>query len=243
MVAPSIAASPSVATDAMDAEGDATRAAAVETGAALAATPPPRRDAIRVDLQVIADMVAPGARVLDVGCGDGALLDYLAHFKQVDGRGIELSQAGVNACVRAGLSVVQGDADTDLKDYPADAFDHVILSQTLQATRDPRGVVEQLVRIGRHAIVSFPNFGHWRVRWHLLARGRMPVTESMPRQWYSTPNIHLCTIWDFTTLCEEMGVVVERAVSITRRGQARHMRSLRLANLTGEHGLFVLRRE
>jgi methionine biosynthesis protein MetW len=214
-------------------------AEATATGATRLA----RRDAIRVDLQVIADVVAPASRVLDVGCGDGALLDYLVHFKQVDGRGVELSQAGVNACVRAGLSVVQGDADTDLKNYPDGAFDYVVLSQTLQATRDPRGVVQQLVRIGKHAIVSFPNFGHWRVRWHLLSHGRMPITESMPLQWYDTPNIHLCTIWDFTLLCEEMGVVIERAVSITRRGQARHMRSLRLANITGEQGLFVLRRE
>ncbi len=136
--------------------------------------------AIRVDLQHIADMVAPGSRVLDVGCGDGALLDYLVHFKQVDGRGIELSQAGVNACVGVGLSVIQGDADTDLAGYPSDAFDYAILSQTLQATRDPKGVLDQLVRIARRAIVSFPNFGHWRMRWHLLTQGTMPVTPSLP---------------------------------------------------------------
>ena len=123
---------------------------------------------------------AAAARVLDVGCGDGALLDYLVHFKQVDGRGIELSQAGVNACVGVGLSVIQGDADTDLADYPSDAFDYAILSQTLQATRDPKGVLDQLVRIARRAIVSFPNFGHWRMRWHLLTRGTMPVTPSLP---------------------------------------------------------------
>src|SRR5258706_10283487 len=123
---------------------------------------------IRVDLQNIADMVAVKSRVLDIGCGDGTLLDYLVHFKHVDGRGIEISQAGVNACVGVGLSVIQGDADTDLVDYPTAAFDYAILSQTLQATRDPKGVLAQLVRIARHAIVSFPNFGHWRMRWHLL---------------------------------------------------------------------------
>ncbi|HEX5644349.1 MAG TPA: methionine biosynthesis protein MetW, partial [Erythrobacter sp.] len=130
------------------------------------------RRSIRIDLQLIADMIEPNSRVLDVGCGDGALLEYLVHFKQVDGRGVEISQAGVNACVARGLSVVQGDADTDLKDYPADAFDHVVLSQTLQATHQPRAVLEHLVRIGRRAIVSFPNFGHWRVRWHLATIGR-----------------------------------------------------------------------
>ena len=123
---------------------------------------------IRVDLQLIADMVQPGGRALDVGCGDGALLDYLVHFKQVDGRGIELSREGVNECVTKGLAVIQGDADTDLADYPDDAFDYVILSQTLQATRAPRVVLEHMLRIGRHGIVSFPNFGHWKIRLQIL---------------------------------------------------------------------------
>jgi len=179
--------------------------------------------------------------VLDIGCGDGELLYHLVHEKQVDGRGIELSQAGVNACVSHGLSVIQGDADTDLKNYPSGAFDYVILSQTLQATRDPRGVMAQLVRIGRRAIVSFPNFGHWRVRWHLLTKGRMPVTNSLPLKWYNTPNIHLCTILDFAALCEELGIVVERALIINGDGRASEIRSLRRANLLGEQGMFLLR--
>ncbi len=202
-----------------------------------------RHGDIRVDLLLIADMVATGARVLDIGCGDGALLDYLAHFKQVDGRGMELSQAGVNACVSHGLSVVQGDADIDLKDYPSDAFDYAILSQTLQATRDPHGVVGQLARIGRRAIVSFPNFGYWRVRMHLLTQGRMPVTAALPLHWYDTPNIHLCTILDFVELCREAGVTIERGIAITAAGKASPIRSLRLANFTGEQALFLLKRE
>jgi methionine biosynthesis protein MetW len=197
---------------------------------------------IRVDLQLIADMIEPGSRVLDVGCGDGTLLEYLAHFKQVDGRGVEISQAGVNACVSRGLSVVQGDADTDLKDYPTNAFDYVVLSQTLQATRHPRAVLEDLARIGRRAIVSFPNFGHWRVRWHLAAHGRMPETELLPARWYETENIHFCTIADFIALCDDLAVDVERAIAITANGAPQRIHSLRLANLFGEQALFLLKR-
>lgn len=197
---------------------------------------------IRIDLQLIAEMIAPKSRVLDVGCGDGALLDYLVHAKGVDGRGVEISQAGVNACVTQGLSVIQGNADTDLKDYPSDAFDYIVLSQTLQATRKPHQVLKQLVRIGRRGIVSFPNFGHWRVRWQLLTRGRMPVTDSMPLQWFDTPNIHFCTILDFMGLCEELGIIVEQGTAISRRGHPSPIRSIGAANLFGEQGLFLLRR-
>jgi methionine biosynthesis protein MetW len=197
---------------------------------------------IRIDLQLIADMIAPRSRVLDVGCGDGALLDHLVHAKQVDGRGMEISQAGVNASVAHGLSVIQGNADTDLQDYPSDAFDYVVLSQTLPATRKPHQVLRQLVRIARHAIVSFPNFGHWRVRWQLLSRGRMPMTDSMPLQWFDTPNIHLCTILDFIELCGELGIVVDKGMSISRSGKPSPIRSIGLANLFGEQGLFLLRR-
>jgi methionine biosynthesis protein MetW len=203
---------------------------------------PQDKGAIRIDLLHIADMVAAGSRVLDVGCGDGALLDYLVHFKQVDGRGIELSQAGVNACVGVGLSVIQGDADTDLAGYPSDAFDYAILSQTLQATRNPKEVLEQLVRIARRAIVSFPNFGHWRMRWHLLTQGTMPVTPSLPAAWHATPNIHLCTIRDFLQFCAAEGIGIERAIAIDALGHAAPIRSWRLANLTGEQGLFLLSR-
>jgi len=197
---------------------------------------------IRADLQLIADMIEPGARVLDIGCGDGALLEHLVYVKQVTGRGIELSQDGVNACVSRGLSVIQGDADTDLVDYPAGAFDYAILSQTLQATHDPRHVLEQLVRIGRRAVVSFPNFGHWRMRLSLLCRGRMPVTDVLPASWHETPNIHLCTIRDFQALCDELGVTVERALSLDASGRAAPWQSLRLANLLGQSALFLLRK-
>src|SRR4051812_38110754 len=164
----------------------------------------------RVDLVVVAEMVAPGAKVLDVGCGDGELLQLLAERRGVDGRGIELSREGVNECVAKGLAVIQGDADTDLVDYPDDAFDYVILSQTLQATRRPRYVLEQMLRIGNRAIVSFPNFGHWRMRLQLLLLGRMPTTDNLPYSWYDTPNIHFCTIKDFRQLCLDIGANMTR---------------------------------
>ena len=198
----------------------------------------------RRDLEIIADMIDEGSRVLDVGCGNGALLDYLGRNKGVDGRGIELSQAGVNACVAHGLSVIQGDADTDLEHYPDDAFDFVVLTRTLQATRNPRDVVSHLVRIGRHAIVSFTNFGHWRVRIEIMFGGRMPVVGEDGASWYDTPNIHLCTIGDFSTLCDDLGLRVQRALSLSHSGSARELKSVgAAANIRGEEAIFVLTRE
>jgi methionine biosynthesis protein MetW len=198
---------------------------------------------LRGDLRLVADMIESGARVLDIGCGDGELLSFLTQQKRVDGRGMELSQSGVNACVRHGLSVIQGDADHDLEDYPSDGFDYVVLSQTLQATRQPRRVIEQLVRIGRRAIVSFPNFGHWRIRLSLLAKGRMPITPVLTQAWYDTPNIHLCTILDFLALCDELGVVIERSITLDRVGLPYRLNPRGgLANLLAEQALFLLRR-
>src|SRR6266705_887790 len=167
----------------------------------------------RFDHLLVCEMVAPSARVLDVGCGDGELLRLLSETRRVDGRGIELSREGVNECVAKGLAVVQGDADTDLADYPNDAFDYVILSQTLQATRHPRQVLEHMLRIGARAIVSFPNFGHWRIRLQILFDGRMPRTDNLPDTWYDTPNIHFCTIKDFRDLCLVAGARMEKAVA------------------------------
>jgi methionine biosynthesis protein MetW len=198
---------------------------------------------LRPDLALIAEMVEPRARLLDVGCGDGALLKYLSQAKQVDGRGIELSQAGVNICVGQGLSVVQGDADTDLKDYPTGGFDYAVLSQTLQATRRPRDVLEDLLRIGRRAIVSFPNFGHWRVRLHLMFEGAMPETERLPEPWYQTANIHLCTIRDFVRLCESTQIGIERALWVGAQGKPHPFAGQnRTANLFGEQAVFLLSR-
>jgi methionine biosynthesis protein MetW len=198
-------------------------------------------DELRRDLRLIAEMIEPGSRVLDIGCGDGALLAYLAREKAVDSRGIELSQSGVNACVRHGLSVIQGDADRDLAAFPDGAFDVVVLSQTLQATRQPRQVLEELLRIGKRAIVSFPNFGFWHIRLSLFLRGRMPVTELLHNRWYDTPNIHLCTIRDFVGLCDELGTRIERSLTLDRHGRPFTLDPRgSLANLLAEQGVFVL---
>jgi methionine biosynthesis protein MetW len=198
----------------------------------------------RVDHLLIAQMVAPGSRVLDVGCGDGALLQLLADTKEVDGRGIEVSRERVNACVARGLSVIQGDADRDLDDYPDGAFDYAILSLTIQATRHPKAVLEQLLRIGRRAIVSFPNFGHWRVRSQLLLTGRMPVNEHLPDSWYVSPNAHLCTIKDFVDLCRVVDARVERAVAFNSWGrQLGTWIPLTAHNMLGEKAVFMLARK
>ncbi len=201
---------------------------------------PPR---LRVDLQQVADLVPSGSRVLDVGCGDGTLLAYLTMFKNVDGRGLELSMARVRAAVAHGLPVIQGNLETDLRDYPNNAFDYVVLSQTLQATHNPRLVIEELLRIGRRAIVSFPNFGHWRVRLSVVFGGRMPVTPTLSDAWFDTPNIHLCTIHDFVDLCRIMGIRIEVGFALDALGERRGFAATsRRANLFSEQALFVLTR-
>lgn len=197
---------------------------------------------LRPDLRLIVGLVEPGTRILDIGCGNGDLLSVLRTRRKVDGRGVELSMEGVHACVSRGLSVIQGDADTDLVNYPAEAFDYAILSQTLQAVYDPRGVLENLVRIARYGIVSFPNYGYWRVRMGLMARGRMPLTAGAGHQWWDTPNIRACTVADFTDLCNEMGITIERAIAVLRSGRSVTTRPGGFANFLAEQAVFVLSR-
>lgn len=210
----------------------------------------------REDLRAIAELVEPGSRVLDIGCGDGELLALLAETRSVDARGMELSQRRVNEAVARGLSVVQGDADVDLGAYPDDGFDTVILSRTIQATRAPEAVLREMLRIGRRVIVSFPNFGHWRNRMQLMFGGHMPVTEFLDYAWYETPNIHFCTVSDFLDLSEIVDARLECALAFTARGRplplanrvAHEGRAARGAplwtiNLFAEQALMVLRRD
>ncbi len=195
----------------------------------------------REDFKEILRLVRPGARVLDVGCGEGALLELLEREKGVDGRGIEISAAGVSACLARGLSVMQGDADRDLAEFPAKAFDYAVLSQTLQAVREPKTVLSNLIRLADRAIVSFPNFGHFRVRLGLLTTGRMPETKLLREPWWSTPNIHLCTLRDFTALCEDLDVKIEAATALSEGRPARPMDpSKPWENWLAESALFLL---
>lgn len=195
---------------------------------------------LRRDLGLISDWITPGARVLDLGCGDGTLLAYLEQTKNVRGYGLEIDADNVIACVAAGVNVLQLDLDAGLQQFESNSFDFVVMSSALQEVRRPDQLIDEMLRIGRDSIVTFPNFGHWRTRLLLGVRGIMPVSGTLPNQWYDTPNIHLCTVRDFETLC------AEKQVEIVRRHVVNHahhsnigMRTL--PNLLGEIALYQLR--
>lgn len=198
---------------------------------------------LRPDLAVIASLIRPNARVLDVGCGDGELLGWLRDHKLVDGRGIEIDQQMVHRAITHGIPVIQGDVMSDLPHYPAQSYDYVILSQALQAMADPVAVLNQLVRIGKQAIVSVPNFGHWKNRLYLALFGKMPVTKTLAYQWYDTPNIHFCTITDFVILAEQLGITIEDRIVVDTVGHKTKFSGRgRMANLFGQQGVFLLRK-
>ncbi|MDO8410671.1 MAG: methionine biosynthesis protein MetW [Phenylobacterium sp.] len=200
--------------------------------------------ALREDFKEILRLVRPNTRVLDVGCGEGDLLDLLTREKGVDGQGLEISPSGVAACLAKGIAAVQGDGDRDLDHFPTQAFDYAILSKTLQQMREPRHVLIELMRIADRALVSVPNFGHWRMRWALLTQGRMPETKALPDPWWSTPNIHFCTLRDFTTLCAELGLRIEACAAVSPDQPARSIDPARpIENWRAETALFLLTRE
>jgi len=195
----------------------------------------------RIDHRVILDFVAPGTRVLDLGCGDGALLEKLVRRKGVTGRGIEISEPGVRDCIAKGLTVMQGDIDKGLRDYPDDSFDYVILNQTLQAAKKPDVVLSEMLRVGKQGIVGFPNFAYWKMRLYLLLLGRMPKTEFLPYEWYDTPNIHFCSILDFTEYCARNGVAIGKVVYLSAHRGGRVLQGVR-PNLFAENAVFLLSR-
>lgn len=191
----------------------------------------------RVDLHLICQLVEERSTVLDLGCGDGELMELLMQEKQARARGVEISEEGIYHCISRGLSVHHGNLDEGLEDYPDGSFDYVILSQTLQAVHKPRLVLQEMLRVGRLGIVTFPNFAHWQVRLQLALRGRMPKTGDLPYEWYDTPNIHLTTIADFLSLCRSDGITVVKTIYLSGRGRV----SL-LPNLLAETGIFLVKR-
>jgi methionine biosynthesis protein MetW len=198
----------------------------------------------REDFREILRLVRPGARVLDVGCGEGELLELLTREKRVDGQGLEISPEGVAAGLARGLAIVQGDGDRDLDHFPTRSFDYAILSKTLQQMREPRHVLSELLRIAEQAVVSVPNFAHWKVRLFLLARGRMPETGALPEPWWQTPNIHLCTLRDFVALCDELELRIDACAALTDGRPARSIDPRQpLENWRAETALFLLSRK
>ena len=193
--------------------------------------------ALRPDLRIIADFISAGARVLDLGCGDGALLEHLVEAKGVTARGIELSEAGVLACVRRGLSVRQGDLEAGLGDYPAGSFDYVVLSQTLPFLDDPAMILKEMLRAGRAAVVSFPNWGYWRCRLELLLTGRIPSAPDLPQAWHEKPRWQALTITDFAIFCRENGMTITRQAYLSN---GRRVNILKVTNLMSTTGVFLL---
>jgi len=193
------------------------------------------------EFKIIANLLPPQSRVLDIGCGDGTLIEALIREKSIDARGIELEEDNVKECISKGLSVIEGDAETELSQFPDKAFDFVILSQTLQAFYQPENVLEQLLRIGGKVIISIPNFGYWQIRTSLLFFGKMPVAKSLPYTWYNTPNLHMCSIKDFYQLCEKKNIKIDKVIGINGKKISSIYRiNLEMKNLLSEVGIFVI---
>ena len=196
---------------------------------------------MKQEFKIIANIIEKNTRVLDVGCGDGTLMEFLQDNKKIDIRGIEISKENVQKCIGKGLTVIEGDAEKDLSQFPNESFDFVILSQTLQAFLNPEKVISELLRVGKKAIVTIPNFGYWKVRLHLLIKGTMPITRTLPDEWYNTPNLHMCTIQDFFNFCEKRKIKLDRSIAFQNLKSTQITKSnLTLKNLTSALGIFLI---
>jgi len=196
---------------------------------------------MKQEFKIISDLIEKNTRVLDVGCGDGILMEYLKYNKEIDIRGIEISKDNVQKCLSKGLTVIEGDAEKDLLQFPDSSFDFVILSQTLQAFLNPEIVIKELLRVGKKAIVTIPNFGFWKVRLHLLIKGTMPITKNLPDEWYNTPNLHMCTIKDFYNFCENRKIKLDKSLTLhNEKISSNNKLNLNTKNLSAELGIFLI---
>ena len=197
---------------------------------------------MKQEFKIISDLIEKNTRVLDVGCGDGILMEYLKYNKEIDIRGIEISKDNVQKCLSKGLTVIEGDAEKDLLQFPDSSFDFVILSQTLQAFLNPEIVIKELLRVGKKAIVTIPNFGFWKVRLHLLIKGTMPITKNLPDEWYNTPNLHMCTIKDFYNFCENRKIKLDNSLALhNEKISSINKLNLNIKNLSAELGIFLIK--
>ena len=196
---------------------------------------------MKLEFKIITDLVEKNTRVLDVGCGDGTLMEFLKNNKKIDIRGIEISKNNVQKCIKKGLTVIEGDAEKDLTQFPDRSFDFVILSQTLQAFLNPKIVIDELLRVGKKAIVTIPNFGFWKVRLHLLIKGTMPITKDLPDEWYNTPNLHMCTIKDFFNFCNNRKIKLDKSLALhNEKTSSISNINLNIKNLSAELGIFLI---
>ena len=196
---------------------------------------------MKQEFKIISDFIEVNSRVLDVGCGDGTLMEYLKTNKEIDIRGIEISKSNSQKCLSRGLTVIEGDAEKDLTQFPDGSFDFVILSQTLQAFLSPETVIQELLRVGKKAIVTVPNFGFWKVRLHLLIKGTMPITKNLPDEWYNTPNLHMCTIKDFYNFCHDREIKLDKALALhNEKTSSINEVNLNIKNLSAELGIFLI---
>jgi methionine biosynthesis protein MetW len=196
---------------------------------------------MKKEFKIIAEIIKKNTRVLDVGCGDGTLMKFLKENKNVDTRGFEISKTKAQNCIGKGLSVIEGDAEKDLQQFPNSSFDYAILSQTLQAFYNPEKVIDDLLRVSKKAIVTIPNFGFWKIRLHLLLKGTMPITKNLPDEWYNTPNLHMCTIKDFFKFCSKKNIKLNQSIALNNeKTSSINSGNLNLKNLSSELGIFLI---